>query len=66
MKDGLCRGVIAHLVEHAVPFIVYSGDAAGATAEDDSFRKGVRLSKPCTPHRFEKAVKHAMDYIPEV
>ncbi|MBY5918536.1 hypothetical protein HFO77_29560 [Rhizobium leguminosarum] len=66
LKDGPCRDVIAHLLEHAVPFIVYSGDADGALAEDDCFRKGVWFCKPCTPDRFEEAIEQAMDYIPEV
>ncbi|MBP2490977.1 DNA-binding NtrC family response regulator [Rhizobium leguminosarum] len=29
LKDGLCSGVVADLVERAIPFIVYSGDTQG-------------------------------------
>lgn len=66
LKDGLCRGVVGHLVERAVPFIVYSGDMDGAAAEDGSFGKGIWLSKPCTPSQFEETIRQAMASIPEV
>ncbi|AVC46399.1 response regulator (plasmid) [Rhizobium leguminosarum] len=60
LKDGLCSGVVADLVERAIPFIVYSGDTQGATGEHESFGRGVWLSKPCTPDQFEDAVRQAL------
>ncbi|NNU63872.1 MULTISPECIES: response regulator [Rhizobium] len=60
LKDGLCSGVVADLIEREIPFIVYSGDTRGATGEDESFGRGVWLPKPCTPDQFEDAVRQAL------
>jgi DNA-binding response OmpR family regulator len=59
LKDGYCGPVARRLSEKGVPFIVYSGDPEGAGMEDDSFKRGIWLSKPSLPEDLEEAIERA-------
>src|ERR1700761_4653634 len=45
LKDGYCGPVARELGRAGIPFIVYSGDPAGAADEDNEFGKGLWVMK---------------------
>lgn len=60
LKDGSCGPVVHKLIERNIPFIVYSGDASGASVDDAAFQQGFQLGKPSRPEDMVAAMVSAL------
>lgn len=57
LRDGTCAGVVRHLVEREIPFIVHSGNVEDVAEKEPGFRSGLWLSKPSPPEDLIAAIR---------
>lgn len=58
LRDGPSHTIAQQLYDHGIPFVVHSGDVAGALS-GTPYERGIWLSKPSMPENLLAAIRQA-------